>query len=366
MSNVRIGYAGLDHHHRDPYFQLFEQLPVEVVAAAEPDESFDIGTLREDEERPDSMETDVDAGEIVGDAPFYRDPVEMVESEALDLVWVTLSNRDTPTVLEAGVDQGYDIFTEKPGARTAADLEPVAEKVRERDVTVGTDYFYRYHPIAKALRRRVADGFFGDVWAFESKLHATQLAHRRTDHYLYQWAPSRGGIVQWIGLHYIDLLMDVLGENITRVCAQTIDRTDDTDVEDGATLQFETESGAIGTVTTGYYVHEGKETEVAIYGDDAWATTPLRSRVDRDEPVDLELFSDDPDWMGAPNRTITYDIAYDRPPFGDFGFEFFEEFIAACQGDAASPAGIDDLLRVLRVLDAIYESADTDRWVSVT
>lgn len=366
MAETSIGYIGLDHHHRDPYFQIFDQLPVEITAVAEPDEAFDVGAIGVDEDRPDSLESDVDIGAMLADASVYRDPQELIANEDVDLVWITLSNRDTPAVIEAAVDRGFDVFSEKPGARTAEDLAPVARKVRDADVTFGTSYFYRGHPVPKELRERVKDGFFGDVWELESRLMATKLEHRRTDHYLYDDAASRGGILQWIGCHYVDLTAWILDEEITRVNAQmkTFDEGD-SDVEDAVTLQFESESGTIGTFTTGYYLREGKDSNISIYGSDGWATSPIRARVARDVPIDLDLDSESEDWVGAPTRTFTYDMAFNRPPFGDFGFDYFQQFFDAIEGDAPTPAGIDDAMRVLRIMDAAYESAERGEWVDV-
>lgn len=365
MQETSIAYIGLDHHHRDPYFQIFDQLPVEIAAVAEPDESFDIGSIGVDEERPDSLESDVDIAAMLSDASVYRDPIECIENEDVDLVWITLSNADTPAVVEAAVDRGFDVFAEKPAARTAADLEPVARKIRDSDVTFGTAYFYRAHPVPKELRSRVLDGFFGDVWSLESRLMATKLEHRRTDHYLYEDKPSRGGILQWIGCHYVDLTTWILDEEVTRVSAQMKSFDEDADIEDGVTIQFETASGTIGTFTTGYFLREGKDSNISIYGSDAWATSPIRARVARDVPIELDIDSESDDWFGAPNRTFTYDMAFNHPPFGDFGFDFFEQFFEAREGSASTPAGIDDALRVLRIMDAAYESADVGEWVDV-
>lgn len=63
---VRVGYAGLDHHHRAPYLETLASLPVEVTAACEPDSTFD-----------------ADSVPGLGDAPVYDSADELLDSESI-------------------------------------------------------------------------------------------------------------------------------------------------------------------------------------------------------------------------------------------------------------------------------------------
>lgn len=347
---VRIGYVGLDHHHRAPYLESIEQLDdADVVATADPD---------------GHTPSDVGADGLA-ETSWYRSIDAMLATEELDLVWLTLSNRDTPAAIDAAVDHGIDVYSEKPAARTAADLEPVADRVRDDDVTVGFSYTWRGHPISRELRERAAEGFFGDVRNFDLRFVASKLQYRATDHCLFDREASRGGIVQWLGVHWIDLLPWILDDRIARVHASLSRDTEAVDVEDGATIQFELQSGATGSLTAGYFLREGRyDTELRVYGEDGrcrW--DPMGATFGFDGETTLELDADH--WENTPHRTITHE--YDASPGygGAWGLSFFEEFLAARRGENPVPADVDDALRVLRVLDAVYDSAASDEWVAV-
>ena len=345
-----VGYVGLDHHHAEPYLESLAQLPVEVTCACEPNEA-----------------VDADDVEGLGDVPLYRSAAALLDDESPDLIWVTLSNEDAPDVIVDAVQRGVDVFTEKPVARTADELHPVIDAARESDASVGVSYSWRGHPIARELRERAREGFFGDVRAFEARFLASRPKFRDTDHYLFDSEASRGGIVQWLGIHWIDLLPWMLGDPIERVNAVLDDRSDAIDVEDGALLQFETASGTLGTLHCGYYLREGRyDTNIAIYGDERRAKwDPIGETFGFDGETALELGSTDDNWNGTPQRTITYDYEPTSGYGGEWGLEFLRSFLEAFENDRPTPVSLDDAATVLEVLDAVYASAESGEWESV-
>ncbi|WP_255171485.1 Gfo/Idh/MocA family protein [Natrononativus amylolyticus] len=351
MNDPTIGYIGLNHHHTEPYLGTLAELPADVTCACEPDESFD-----------------TDAVDGLGDVPLYREPETLLEAEAPDAVWITLSNRETPRVVEAAVDRGIDVYTEKPAARTAADLEALVETAEGSDATVCVSYTWRGHPASAELRSRAAQGFFGDLRALEARFLASQLAYRDADHYLFDRAASRGGIVQWLGIHWIDLLPWILDDPIARVNASLEFETPGVDVEDGAVVQFELASGTMGSLQCGYYLREGRyDTALSITGMDGRATwDPMGDYFGFEDETTVEFESTSDEYASTPRRFLTYD--YEPVPGygGGFGYDFMAQFLEArVNDDVDVPADLRDALEVVRVLDAIYESAKAEGWVAV-
>ena len=347
---TNIGYIGLNHHHCRPYLESIEELDVELTATA--DERF----------TPDELGI-----ETPRSTRHYDSYDRLLDDADVDLVWITLSNRETPKVIESAVERDIDVFTEKPAARTAADLEPVAASARKSDATVGVSYTWRGHPISRQLRELRESGFFGDVRGFDLRFVASSLRTRNTDHYLFDDAASRGGIVQWLGVHWVDLLPWILDDPIVRVNANLSAGTPDVDIEDGATLQLETESGAIGTHTCGYYLREGRyDTRIQVYGEEGKSSwDPMGETFGFEGETTLELGRSGGDWVSTPQRRITHE--YESAPGygGRWGIQFFERMLRARNGSEPMPADLDDALCVLQVLDAVYESARTNTWVSI-
>jgi predicted dehydrogenase len=351
MNEPTIGYVGLNHHHAEPYLASIAELPATLTAACEPDAEFPAD--------------DVNG---LGDVPLYADPEALLDDEEPDVLWVTLSNRDTPAVIEAAVERGVDVYTEKPAARTAADLEPVVDAVDESDATVCVSYTWRGHPASRELRSRAEAGFFGDVRSVGARFLASQLAYRDADHFLFDREASRGGIVQWLGIHWLDLLPWMLGDAIERVNASLSHGTPGVDVEDGAVLQLEFASGAVGSLECGYYLREGRyETELSITGMDGRASwDPMGDYFGFDDETTVEVESTSEEYASTPRRYLTYDYEPTPGYGGGYGLDFMEQFLEArVSEDVDVPADLDDALAVLRVLDAVYESADSGTWTDV-
>lgn len=346
---MKIGYVGTNHHHVDPYLASIDQLPAEVIAVADPER--------------DMSDDDDDR---FADAEGYESPAALFDGADVDLVWLTASNRQTPDLVRAAIDRDLHVFTEKPAARTAADLDPVAEAARRSESVVGTAYTWRAHPIAEQLQGFVADGFFGDLRNVDMRFFASDPASRPTNHYLFDPAASRGGIVQWLGVHWLDLLPWLLEEPIAAVNA-TLAEAEGLGVEVGASIQFETAAGTNGSHDCGYYLDEDRyDTSIALHGTEGYSSwDPMGDRFGFEGETALELCALGSQWESTPRRRIVHE--YEPAPGygGTWGLSFFEEFLEACREDGEPPADLDDALAVLRVLDAIYDSADRREWVAV-
>ncbi|MFB6173085.1 MAG: Gfo/Idh/MocA family protein [Halobacteriales archaeon] len=340
-----VGYVGLDHPHRDAYLDLLADRDATVTCACEPDDSFD-------------------AGDVDLDVPLYRDPGDLLAAEAVDAVWVTLPNRDTPAVVADALAAGVDVFAEKPMARTADDLEPVAEAAADSAATLAVAYANRAHPAARALRERLRAGVLGELRAVEARLVATTLDGRLAGpgRYTYRADASRGGILQWLGCHWLDLIEWATGDPIERVAAGTF-AADATDVEAGMVLQWEAASGALGSLSCGYHLDARKDTTLRIYGEEGRATTSLIAgeHYTGETRLTVERHGGGP----APRREIVYDHEPASGYLGRVGGAFVDAFFAACRGERETPAGLGAARRTLAVMDAAYEAAATDEWVAV-
>ncbi|MFC6724925.1 gfo/Idh/MocA family oxidoreductase, partial [Halobium palmae] len=72
---VKIGYVGVDHHHRDPYFAVASELDATVTAVCEPGRRVDVDNLTAMDDRPDEVTTEgQDAADLVAGAEVYEDP----------------------------------------------------------------------------------------------------------------------------------------------------------------------------------------------------------------------------------------------------------------------------------------------------
>jgi predicted dehydrogenase len=309
----------------------------------------------------------VDASDIERDIPIYEDMETLLEREAIDALWMTLPNSETPRGLTLAADHGVDVYAEKTLARTADELAPVIEKVEDAGILVVTGYQNRAKAIPREIRDQIQTDLFGDLRSIEARMIASQISrYRDPSEYVHDAEKSRGGILQWLGCHTVDLINFMLDETIDRVNAQVDFGTRGVDVEDGATVQFElAESGALGTLQAGYYVRD-YDTYMGIHGSDGRAVWSGSDTPANKDVLEMESYSDN--WPVAPRRTIEFD--YDDAPGygGTVGLNYMRNFLEQVNNSNPDPelnATIFDSFRVLQFLDAAYESAQSDEWVTL-
>jgi predicted dehydrogenase len=346
MSSTNVGYIGLDHAHRSSYLDsgLLESLPVKVTCACEPNENFD-------NVRVDGL----------GDIPLYRDPSELLNSEDVDLLWVTLPDTDVPELIKTAAGAGVDVFSEKPMATDAEELNSAANAAQEAGITVGVAYFSRSDPPYRRLREYIGKSVFGDVQVLDFRYFSKHTAFRDTDSPIFDPDRAGGGILNWLGCHLVDLARWLLNEEITRVNARMRQCNAELEVEDSAIVQFETESGITGTIHCGYYTRQGNERqELHLIGNQGRGAV-----VPTDDGQALELEAVTHSWDGVPRRNVSYDYPKADVYGGERIQQFLNQFLNACASGEAPPVGISDAVSVLEVLDAAYRSSTSQEWIQV-
>jgi predicted dehydrogenase len=285
-------------------------------------------------------------------------------------VLVALPNASTPAALMRVIEAGKSVFTEKPGARSAAEFAPVLIALQRRPVPFAVAYLNRGAPAIVEIRDLYMAGAIGRLLSVEIRMVTTQVGMRNPSSWLFQRQQAGGGILAWLACHWLDAFRFVTGEEIVRVQAEVATLSHEAiDVEDTAVLAFRTSSGAIGSLHAGYmlalgnpgYRDAGHDISFILRGSDG----SFQYSVGRgqDAPT-LVLESRAPRWRSASRRSIHL-IPTPSPGYGGLaGLDFFRQFLAARRGDP-TPAGAVDALRVLEILDAAYASAASASAVAV-
>jgi predicted dehydrogenase len=198
----------------------------------------------------------------------------------------------------------------------------------------------------------------------------TAVRFRKPEHWLFNKERAGGGMLTWLGCHYIDLMRYMTGDEIVSVQAEIATRSGESiDVEDVAVMSLRLKSGAIASMHVGYMLAlsgsgyhnpSGYDTYIGINGQQGrvhWSAPG--------SPSELKAESAHPAWAGAPQWSAQY-VAGQSPAYGGkAGEAFIRDFIEAShEGRPAWTTG-EDALMVARVIDAAYESSRTGRRMDV-
>jgi predicted dehydrogenase len=120
-----------------------------------------------------------------------------------------------PQVMKA-LDAGKHVFVEKPLSRSLHELRAIKDAWQRAKRHLASNLILRAAPLYTWLRRAIADGELGEIYAFDGDYLYGRL-HKITDGWrrdVPDYSVMEGG-----GVHLVDLMLWLTGEQPTRVCA---------------------------------------------------------------------------------------------------------------------------------------------------
>jgi len=260
------------------------------------------------------------------------------------------------------IASGKHLLAEKPVGITCAEIAAIHHAAARAGVVASVLYPRRSHPCAVAMRRQVKLGELGPLLSLEARFLATQVRFRNPRSWLFRRRQAGGGILLWLGCHYLDLLQYVSSDEITGVAARLATRSGArVDVEDTAALALEFRSGAVGTFHASYALAFSGGGYLNAAGYDAYLA--LNGRAGRIV------------WPGvAPRLLVELPSGVDQKQFraretssyaGAYGDSFVRQFLAAVRGEGEPPATLADALRTMRIIKAAETSARTGRFTRI-
>ncbi len=328
----------------------------------------------------------------LGAARGFDSAEELVTSPEIDVVHVCAPNYLHVPLAEAALAAGKRVICEKPLAPDPSGAARLAEAAVDGGGGF-VPFVYRYYPMVREARERVRAGALGAV----RLLHGTYLQdwllgadddNWRVDADL--GGPSRA--FADIGSHWCDLAEFVSGDRVTRLNARTMvtvparvrsegraafereggddGRLRDVETEDAAIVQFETASGAMGSMVVSQ-VSPGRKNRLWLEVDGSEESVVF----DQEAPETLwcgrreaaMVISRDPATLSPPAARLATLPAGHPQGYADCFDAFVADAYDAIRG--AEPAdglpGFADGVRAARITGAVLASAREQSWVDV-
>jgi len=281
---------------------------------------------------------------------------------ACDFAIVAVRHDQSAALAQRVLAAGKHLLAEKPVGLNPAEIRSVQQAAAGTGLVASVLYPRRLHPCAIAMRRHVATRELGPLFSLEARFLTTQVKFRNPSSWLFRRRHSGGGILLWLGCHYLDLLQHVSGDEITGVAARLARRSGRRiDVEDTAALALQFRSGAVGTFHAGYALAFAGSGYLNAGGYDAYLALNGRSGRLVWPGVVPCLAVELPSGM----RKKSYRLRETTSYAGAAGERFVRQFIAAVRGEAAPPSTLADALRTAQIIAAAERSARTGRFTLV-
>ncbi len=191
-----------------------------------------------------------------------------------DLAVISLEPGLAPAAIDRALDAGCHVLAEKPAALGTDPFLPLARKADAKGRHLMLALANRSRPEIRFAREWIAAGRLGRLYGVELHMIADQTRLGRPGYgskWYAQKARAGGGHLIWLGIHWIDLTMLVTGSDISHVAGFIANVGGQPfDVEDSATLSLRFANGALGTLTSGYYLDKGYRSRLKIWGSKGW------------------------------------------------------------------------------------------------
>ncbi|MEZ5913838.1 MAG: Gfo/Idh/MocA family oxidoreductase [Paracoccaceae bacterium] len=197
----------------------------------------------------------------LADDRSYGDWREMLEGEAgrkdrVDLVTVATPNATHFEITRAFLQAGFHVLCEKPMTMTVTEGEEIVALARETGRICAVNYGYSGYSLVRQMKAMVARGDLGRI-----RLVVAEFAHGHhadagdADNPRVRWRydPAQAGVSAQFadcGIHALHMASFVLGQEVTRLSADTVSCIETRVLEDDAQVNLRFDGGAVGRLWT--------------------------------------------------------------------------------------------------------------------
>jgi predicted dehydrogenase len=337
-----IGVGSISEYHIKPYMKNPE---AEVVALCDLNE--------------ERLKT---KGQEFGAEHLYTDYRELLKNDEIDAVSICTWNNSHAEIAVAALEAGKHVLVEKPLSITVEEAVAVQKAAEKSNKVAQVGFVRRFGDNTKILKRFLDAGDLGELY------YAKASILRRLGNpggWFSDRERSGGGPLIDLGVHVIDLCWYLMGkpkavsvtgntysllgnrsnvENLDFYKAADYDPGKN-DVEDLTNALIRFENGASLLVDVSFTLHAKEDTvSVKVYGDKGGAEI---------EP-ELMLVTE------KHNTILNIDPQVDNKAFNFIqAFESeINHFVECCLGKSVTIAPVSDGVEVMKILSAVYESAD--------
>jgi predicted dehydrogenase len=343
MKKLRVGVVGLGmgRAHIEGYLKAPD---VEVAALADTD--------------PARLQ---DVGDKYGVAARYTDALEMFRKAGLDAVSIATPNKFHCPLTLAALRQGLHVLCEKPMAMSVAEAESMRRAAEKAGRNLMINFSFRFTNASFALRQQVQSGAIGDIYFGRTVWHRRR-GIPRFGGWFGQKDLSGGGPLIDLGVHRIDLALWLMGHpepvavsgSAYNVLARERARREKKSytVEDLACGLVKFRNGATLIVEASWAlnINENEHMVTALYGDRGGL---VQKNVNGTYEFVAEIYTEE----GGNLYTKRLDHAAVPAPSS------YAEFIASIREKRPPLAPAEDGVKVQKILNGLYTSAETGREV---
>ena len=302
-------------------------------------------------------------GDELNIAKRYTDPLEMFKNEALDVVSIAVPNKFHKPLAIAALEAGINVLCEKPMAMNTREAEEMLAVAKKTGKRLGINFSFRFKPQSFAMKRLIEAGEIGDVY-FARTVWQRRRGMPKFGGWFGQKELAGGGPLIDLGVHRLDLalwLMDypepewVMGSTHNHIASkQAAKEGKKFDVEDFACGMIKFKNGASLELEASWAgnIKESEKMSTRLMGTEGGL---YQYNLNEGYEFHVECYQE--------KAGCHYDLHL-HPPVAECHNPYYT-FIDAIVKDEAFLVAPEEGVTVMKLLDALYESAATGKPVKL-
>jgi len=301
---------------------------------------------------------------------------ELIASDEVDVIHICTPNEFHAEIAIAAAKANKNIVCEKPIAVSGSEALDIQAEVQSKGVGFAIPYVYRFYSVVREMRTRIENGEAGAIHLMHGVYLQDWLAAPESNNWRVD--STAGGMSRAfadIGTHWCDLVEFISGDRISSLIANTSVAYETrggkkVQTEDVASILFETENGANGSLTASQ-VSFGNKNTLKIELDGSKASYSFN----QEQPDQLfvggqqsnQVVTRGQETLTAGDAKRLSFVPSGHPQgYQDAFNAFVADAYASFQGEARDGVpGLIDGLRSSALIEAVLESAATRAWVQV-
>jgi predicted dehydrogenase len=319
-----------------------------------------------------SPERSVQAAARMGVQDIAASARSLIEADDVDVIHVCTPNAFHSEQAELALAARKPVVCEKPLATLVSDAQKLVNLSVSSGTPTAVPFIYRYYPAVREIRSRISGGAAGEMHLLHGSYLQDWLALSTATNWRVDEAV--GGASRAfadIGVHWCDLMEFVTGHRITRlVSSLSRSHPERGATEDAASILFETDHGASGTLIASQISH-GRKNRLQFSFDGElesfqWNQEKPGQFTASDQHDDQTIYSGSAELAALAAQPLAHLPAGHPQGYQDAFNAFTADAYASFQGKKVDglPTFVDGL-RAATITNAVLASAQSGQWVDV-
>ncbi len=302
-----------------------------------------------------SQKADAYAARHKIDHVYYTDEGVLADP-AVDVVCVCVPSGTHGEIVAAAAAAGKHIVCEKPLEITPERAQAAARSAREHGVKMQSIHQRRLMPAAIAAKEAIRAGKLGKVCLAEAQLkYYRDQAYYDSAGWRGTWDQDGGGALMNQGVHGVDLILWILGNEIDTLYGRAETLARDIAVEDTAAAVLQMKDKSLCVIEAATTAYPGYSTAFSIYGEKGTISFD-------DDGVHQWNFIDPKDAPPRPGSGVAMGGAGSNIDITiDGHVALLRDLVQAVEEDREPMLPAEDAVLAVKVICGIYESSRTGK-----